>query len=153
MGNLGIKIAKVACLSSPDPSSYSLSDILLPPSQSLDGSPLSLWQTWQGCFRKYWFVFFINEKSKKPDVTLRIVNWPFTHNKLLRRQTHKTLGYPLIHYLWSIPTTRPSCHSKCTHLNQVNVRLGHWIGNLWDFSVILSVIPTTIDFPLTLWEV
>jgi hypothetical protein len=94
------------------------------------------------------FVFMFENMSLRVRPTLTrgcFNNWPFTHNKLLRRQAHKTLGYPLIHYLWSsITTTRPSCHSKCTHLNQVNVRLGHWIGNPWDFSVILSVVPTTI---------
>ena len=69
-------------------------------------------------------------------------NWPFIRNKFLRQQVHKTL----IHYLWSIMTTYLSWHSKCTHSIQVNHHLVPWIGTPWDFSVILSVVPTTIGY-------
>jgi hypothetical protein len=41
-------------------------------------------------------------------------------------------------------TTDLFCHSKCTHSSQVNHHLVLWIGTLWDFSSILSVVPTTI---------
>jgi hypothetical protein len=85
---------------------------------------------------------------KQTDRSLPTQGWssncPFTRNKLLRQQVHKTL----INYLWPIMTTCPSYHSKCTHSRQVNHRRATWIRNLWDFSVILSVIPTTIGFLL-----
>ena len=35
-------------------------------------------------------------------------------------------------------------HLKCTQLTQVNYRHTPSIGNLWDFSVILIVVPTPI---------
>ena len=40
--------------------------------------------------------------------------------------------------------TRPCYLLKCTHSSQVNLRPAHWIGNLWDFSVILNVVPSVI---------
>ena len=70
MGNLGIKLAKVACLSSPDPSSYSLSDILLLPSQFLDerenfhSGKIVCGLIYNTKYELVFFLFFVNEITK-----------------------------------------------------------------------------------------
>jgi hypothetical protein len=64
---------------------------------------------------KYWGPWETNMQKSQGCSS----NCPFTRNKLLGQQVHKTL----IHCLWPIMTTRPSCHSKCAHSSQVNHRL------------------------------
>jgi hypothetical protein len=91
--------------------------------------------------RRWWNIGDPGKQTCKKSTNSRMLQQlVFTHNKPLRQQVHKTL----IHYPWPIMTTHLSYHSKCTHLSQVKHQLVPWIGTLWDFSVIWSVVPTTI---------
>ena len=66
---------------------------------------------------------------------------PFTRNKPLRQQVHKTL----IHSLLVNNDHTSVLPFEMLHSRKVNHHLVPWIGTLWNFSVILSVVLTTID--------
>ena len=110
--------------------------VMSPSQRALSQQMMNYWRPWETNMQKSTNSRILQQTQGYSS------NWSFTHNKLLRQQEHKTL----IHFLWPIMTTCPSYHSKCMHSSQVNHRLVPWIGNLWDFSVILSIVPTTIGF-------